>query len=88
MVTSAPDGGGPGLGAQRLRDDLARLGVRAGAVVLVQASMKEIGWIDGGAATRLRALRDCVGPAGTVTRALPAGPSVAVDEGDVGETIG
>jgi aminoglycoside 3-N-acetyltransferase len=50
----------------QLRADLARLGLPSGGTVLVQASMREIGWLDGGAGDLLDALREAVGPDGTV----------------------
>lgn len=49
-----------------LRADLAQLGLKSGGSVLVQVSMRQIGWIDGGAGTLLDALLDAVGPDGTV----------------------
>jgi aminoglycoside 3-N-acetyltransferase len=49
-----------------LRADLVRLGLPSGGTVLVQASMRQIGWIDGGADALLDALLDAIGPDGTV----------------------
>lgn len=46
--------------------DLAALGVPDGGILLVHCSMRRIGWIDGGAATLLAAIREVSGPAGTV----------------------
>ena len=46
--------------------DLTALGVPRGSILLVHCSMRRIGWIDGGAATLLAAIRDLAGPAGTV----------------------
>jgi aminoglycoside 3-N-acetyltransferase len=49
-----------------LAADLGRLGVRAGAVVLVHSSMKALGYVPGGTVAVAQALRDAVGPAGTL----------------------
>ncbi|MCA2215729.1 aminoglycoside N(3)-acetyltransferase [Jidongwangia harbinensis] len=46
--------------------DLTTLGVPRGGILLVHCSMRRIGWIDGGAATLLAAIREVSGPAGTV----------------------
>lgn len=46
--------------------DLVRLGVRDGDTVLVQASMRSVGPVRGGAATLAAALRQAVGPSGTL----------------------
>jgi aminoglycoside 3-N-acetyltransferase len=58
------------LGAMNRQDLLAELrdrcGVRAGDVLIVHSSMKSIGWIEGGAAAAVEALRSAVGEAGTV----------------------
>jgi len=57
---------GPSVPAGQLRADLARLGLPTGGTVLVQVSMRRIGWLDGGADALLDALRDAIGPDGTV----------------------
>lgn len=49
-----------------LAADLSALGVPAGGILLVHCSMRRIGWIVGGAATLLAAIREVSGPAGTV----------------------
>lgn len=46
--------------------DLRALGVRPGLTLLVHASLREMGWVDGGPATVVAALRECVGPTGTI----------------------
>ncbi|RZN33491.1 aminoglycoside 3-N-acetyltransferase [Bradyrhizobium sp. Leo121] len=46
--------------------DLQRLGVQPGDLVMVHASLKAIGSVEGGAATVVDALLDAVGPTGTV----------------------
>lgn len=46
--------------------DLAALGIQPGDVVMVHASLRAIGPVDGGAATVARALRAAVGDAGTL----------------------
>lgn len=50
----------------RLARDLAGLGVVAGETLLLHASMRSIGWVRGGAATVVEALRDVLGAAGTL----------------------
>jgi aminoglycoside 3-N-acetyltransferase len=58
---------GPPVTMQRLIDDLRELGVGQGQTLLVHASLSSIGWVDGGAATVVAALRQVVGEtAGTV----------------------
>ncbi|MBM3601882.1 MAG: AAC(3) family N-acetyltransferase [Alphaproteobacteria bacterium] len=49
-----------------LGGDLARLGVTAGSVLLVHASLRSIGWVAGGAVAVLQAIRDVLGPDGTL----------------------
>jgi aminoglycoside 3-N-acetyltransferase len=49
-----------------LADDLARLGVRPGSVLLVHASLRSIGWVSGGALAVVQALLDVLGPDGTL----------------------
>jgi len=51
-------------------EDLRRLGVRDGDVLIVHASLSSMGWVAGGAAAVVDALLQVVGPRGTVT--LPA----------------
>ncbi|MEU0271729.1 AAC(3) family N-acetyltransferase [Streptomyces sp. NPDC006307] len=51
---------------ERLREDLAALGVEPGGVVLVHASLRAVGPVAGGGATVLRALRGALGADGTV----------------------
>lgn len=53
-----------------LLDDLRRIGIAPGDTLLVHASMRRIGWVCGGATAMVYALRDAVGPAGTI--AAPA----------------
>lgn len=50
----------------RLRHDLHRLGLRPGAIVIVQSSLSTIGWVVGGARSVIEALMETVGPDGTV----------------------
>ncbi len=49
-----------------LADDLTRLGLAPGQVVLVHSSMRRLGWVCGGAVTVVDALLDAIGPAGTI----------------------
>jgi aminoglycoside 3-N-acetyltransferase len=46
--------------------DLRRLGVRSGQILLVHSSMRGLGRVNGGAPTVLAALRDVLGPQGTL----------------------
>jgi aminoglycoside 3-N-acetyltransferase len=45
---------------------LRRIGIDAGAVVMVHAALSRLGWVVGGSETVLRALLDATGPRGTV----------------------
>jgi aminoglycoside 3-N-acetyltransferase len=56
----------PAVSTDRLRADLARFGLPVGGTVLVQASLRAVGWVEGGASALLDAVRDSIGPAGTV----------------------
>lgn len=49
-----------------LSDDLRRLGLEKGDVVMVHTSLKEIGYVCGGAQTVIEALIEVVGPEGTI----------------------
>ncbi|CAI9416900.1 hypothetical protein ANOBCDAF_03839 [Pleomorphomonas sp. T1.2MG-36] len=49
-----------------LAADLRRLGIRPGDLVMVHASLKAIGPVDGGARAIVDALRAAVGPEGTL----------------------
>jgi aminoglycoside 3-N-acetyltransferase len=59
--------------AGRITDDLRGLGVRTGQVLLVHASLRQIGHVQGGAETVVSALRAAVGTGGTVV--VPAATS-------------
>lgn len=68
----APDGAVvPGQTRASLAGDLRALGVGPGQVLLVHASLRRIGPVRGGAAAVVAALRDAVGPRGTL--AVPTG---------------
>jgi len=49
-----------------MRSDLARLGVRRGGVLLVHTSFKAVGPVEGGPLGLITALRDAIGPDGTL----------------------
>lgn len=49
-----------------LTDDLVRLGVRPGMVVLVHASLATLGWVCGGPVAVVHALCETLGPEGTL----------------------
>jgi aminoglycoside 3-N-acetyltransferase len=50
----------------RIADDLRALGVRPGSVTLVHSSVSALGWVCGGAQAVVEALRDALGPDGTL----------------------
>jgi aminoglycoside 3-N-acetyltransferase len=58
---------------ESLAADLRALGVRPGQVLLVHSSLRSLGTVTGGAGAVLGALRDAVGPAGTLV--VPTGTS-------------
>ncbi|MFI5844387.1 aminoglycoside N(3)-acetyltransferase [Catenuloplanes sp. NPDC051500] len=49
-----------------LAAELAALGVRTGGVLLVHGSLRALGWVCGGAEAVVLALRDVLGPGGTL----------------------
>jgi aminoglycoside 3-N-acetyltransferase len=50
----------------RLKQDLARLGIEAGQVVMLHASVKAIGWVVGGPDAVIEALLELLQPSGTL----------------------
>lgn len=50
----------------QLASDLSDLGLSPGSVAMVHTSLKALGWVIGGEQTVLDALRDVVGPDGTI----------------------
>jgi aminoglycoside 3-N-acetyltransferase len=50
----------------RLADDFRALGVRAGSVLMLHASLRSVGWVVGGPDVVLAALADVLGPDGTL----------------------
>ena len=60
-----PTASGP-ITTDRLVADLRELGVPSGATVMVHTSLRSLGWVVGGAQAVLAALRDAVGPDGTL----------------------
>lgn len=68
-------------GHDRMVADLIALGVRCGQDLLVHCSLRKIGWVDGGPATVLKALRTVAGPAATIvvpTQTALSSPTSAV----------
>jgi aminoglycoside 3-N-acetyltransferase len=59
-------GGGEGISRQDIARDLTALGVTAGQILLVHSSLRRIGRVEGGAETVVQALRDVLGPGGTL----------------------
>jgi aminoglycoside 3-N-acetyltransferase len=64
-----------------LAADLRALGIRPGQVLLVHASARRIGPIRGGAAAVVAALRDVIGPAGTLVV-----PAMTAENSDTSRT--
>lgn len=60
----------PHVSREQLAADLRRLGIQNGDVLFVHSSLKSLGFVQGGPAAVLGALRDAVGPEGTLL--LPA----------------
>ncbi|MDG4759425.1 AAC(3) family N-acetyltransferase [Micromonospora sp. WMMD710] len=56
----------PALGRPRIADDLRALGVRPGVCLLVHCGLRRVGPLERGPATLAAALRDALGPAGTL----------------------
>lgn len=56
----------------KLIDELRAIGVKAGMNLLVHSSLKRVGPVDGGAETIVDALRDVLGPGGTLCPRSPA----------------
>jgi aminoglycoside 3-N-acetyltransferase len=50
----------------RLAKDFSDLGVRPGGVIMLHASVKSVGWVVGGPDVILHALREALGPDGTL----------------------
>jgi aminoglycoside 3-N-acetyltransferase len=50
----------------RISDDLRKLGVRRGAILMLHARMSAVGWVVGGAETVVRAVLEALGPEGTL----------------------
>ena len=63
---------GPPATSDSLVADLRRLGVRAGGVVMVHASLRAVGPVEGGASGVVRALDAAVGEAGTLLMTIGA----------------
>src|SRR5688500_19439132 len=49
-----------------LAEDLGRLGVRPGSVLLAHSSLSALGWVCGGAQAAVEGLLDALGPEGTL----------------------
>ena len=71
----------PALSRSALVTELRALGLRAGQVVLVHCSMRSIGWIAGGAATVVAAIREVIGAEGTIVV-----PTETTDNSDTSRT--
>ncbi|HYM66388.1 MAG TPA: AAC(3) family N-acetyltransferase, partial [Patescibacteria group bacterium] len=62
----------PAASIQQIADDLARLGVAQGDLVMVHASLKAVGPVEGGAEGLIEALECAVGADGTLLMTLGA----------------
>jgi aminoglycoside N3'-acetyltransferase len=60
-----------------MAEDLVALGLRPGRTVLLHSSLKQIGWVIGGAPTVVRAFLDVLGPEGTLV--VPTGTADNTD---------
>lgn len=56
-----------------LKEDLSRLGVRPGMVLLVHSSFNALGWISGGPVAVILALEELLGPTGTLVMPTHSG---------------
>jgi aminoglycoside 3-N-acetyltransferase len=65
-VPQQPDPQPPALLPSRLTADLRRLGLTPGGIVMVHTRMSALGWVVGGSEGVVRALRDALGPEGTL----------------------
>jgi aminoglycoside 3-N-acetyltransferase len=52
--------------SSRLTEDFRALGVRSGSILMLHASLRAVGWVVGGPDVVLSALRDALGPEGTL----------------------
>ncbi len=59
---------------RKLADDLRRLGIEAGDLVIVHSSLSSLGSVDGGAETVVQALLDVLTPSGTLAAPTFGGP--------------
>lgn len=83
-MTGGPVRQGPAAGvhsAESLAADLAALGARPGQVLLLHASARRIGPVQGGVAAVVAALRDVIGPAGTLVA-----PAMTAENSDTSRT--
>jgi aminoglycoside N3'-acetyltransferase len=56
----------PLITSSRLVEDFTHLGVRPGGVIMLHASVRATGWVVGGPDVILHALREVLGPDGTL----------------------
>lgn len=66
----------------RLVADLLALGLERGRVVMVHASLRRLGPLEGGATTVIEAVREALGPSGTMLMVLSAREGAPFDAND------
>ena len=80
-AANGPGSRHPVVSSQDIAADLRALGVSAGQVLLVGASMRSIGWVEGGAEAVVTALRDVLRPDGTLV--VPTGTADNSDSSQI-----
>ncbi len=69
------------LSTEQLVSDLRNLGLTAGLTLVAQTSLKQVGWVAGGPEAVIRALREVLGPGGTLVMASMTDRRILYDPG-------